>query len=100
MAFHKKSKKPPVLSKAEQEFVKKQLQIVKKLFKPIRGKFILQCIDGSKKDWIFTARYYTEDYIRADAEEFCQKLCSVSSKKWKVAGVEVLGRLDEQVEDE
>ncbi len=97
---YRKAKKPVILSKAEQEFVKKQLQIVKKLFKPIRGKFVLQCIDGSKKDWIFTARYYTEGDIRADAEEFCQKLCGVSKKKWKVADVEVLGRLDEQVEDE
>lgn len=97
---YRKTKKPVILSKAEQEFVKKQLQIVKKLFKPIRGKFILQCIDGSKKDWIFTARYYTEDDIRADAEEFCQKLCGVSKKKWKVTNVEILGRLDEQVEDE
>ena len=97
---YRKTKKLVVLRKAEQEFVKKQLQIVKKLFKPIRGKFVLQCIDGSKKDWVFTARYYTEGDIRADAEEFCQRLCSVSQKKWKVADVEVLGRLHEQVEDE
>ena len=97
---YRKTKKPVVLSKDEQEFIKKQLQIVKKFFKPIRGKFVLQCIDGSNKDWDFTARYYKEDDIKVDAEEFCQKLCGISKKKWKVVNIEVLGSLDEQIEDE
>ena len=97
---YRKVKRPVILSHAEQEFVKQQLQIVKKFFKPVRGKFTLQCVDGSKKDWIFTARYYTEDDIKSDAEEFCQRLCSTSKKKWKVVSVEVLGRLDEQAESE
>lgn len=97
---YRKTKKPVILSRAEQEFVKQQLQMVKKFFKPVRGKFTLQCVDGSKKNWIFTARYYTEDDIRSDAEGFCQRLCTTSKKKWKVVSTEVLGRLDEQSEDE
>lgn len=90
MAF-KKKKKPPVLSKADQEEIKTRLNASKRFFKPLRGEIIYKR-DGAEQDVVATARYYTEDDIEKDAETIVEKLNSLNNgKHWSVISWRVLG---------
>ena len=66
MAFQKK-KKPPVLSKEEQAYVQEKLNAYKKFYKPLKGEFIYKR-NGSSQEVVATARYYTKEDIKKDAE--------------------------------
>jgi len=90
MAF-KKKKKPPVLSKEDQEEIRERLNASKRFFKPLRGEIIYKR-DGSSQDVVATARYYTEEDIEADAKRIVDSLNSINNgKHWSVISWRVLG---------
>lgn len=87
----KKKKKPPVLSKADQEEIRTRLDASKRFFKPLRGEIIYKR-DGSMQDVVATARYYTEEDIKIDAESIVSKLNSLNNgKHWSIISWRVLG---------
>lgn len=83
MAFQKK-KKPRPLTKEEQAFVEEKLNAYKKFFKPLKGEFIYKR-DGSSQEVVATARYYTEEDIKKDAEATVARMNELDKgKHWSL----------------
>lgn len=96
MAFQKK-KKPPVLSREEQESIRKRLEDSKRFFKPVKGEFTFKN-DESSQEVVETGRYYLEEDIKKTAEERVAEMNKASSKHWSLISWRVLGR-EEMEED-
>lgn len=91
MAFQKK-KKPPVLSKEEQAYVQEKLNAYKKFFKPLKGEFIYKR-DGSSQEVVATARYYTEEDIKKDAEDTVERMNKLDKEKhWSLVSWRVVSK--------
>ena len=91
MAF-KKRKKPLVLSKEEQAHVQERLNACKKFFKPLKGEFIYKR-DGGLQEVVATARYYTEDDIKKDAEETVARMNSLGKgKHWSLVSWRIVSK--------
>ena len=91
MAFQKK-KKPPVLSKEEQAYVQEKLNAYKKFFKPLKGEFIYKR-DDCPQEVVATARYYTEEDIKKDAEDTVARMNGLDKgKHWSLLGWRVISK--------
>lgn len=91
MAF-KKKKKPPVLSREDQESIKERLEATKRFFKPLKGEFIYKK-DGSKQEVVETARYYKEEDIKKDAEETVARMNALDNgKHWILVSWRVVSK--------
>ena len=91
MAFQKR-KKPPVLSKEEQAYVQEKLNAYKKFFKPLKGEFIYKR-DDCPQEVVATARYYTEDDIKKDAEETVARMNKLDKgKHWSLLSWRVVSK--------
>lgn len=91
MAFQKR-KKPPVLSKEEQAYVQERLNAYKKFFKPLKGEFIYKR-DDCPQEVVATARYYTEDDIKKDAEETVARMNELDKgKHWSLLSWRVVSK--------
>lgn len=103
MAFYKKKKKPPVLSREEREDIQRRLEAQKKWFKPLRGKIVYKR-EGSTQEVIDTARYHTEEDLRKEAQTIIDLMNRLdASKKWVLVGCETIGsvaEIAESTEDE
>lgn len=99
MAFQKKSKKAPVLSKEEQAYVQEKLNAYKKFFKPLKGEFIYKR-DDCNQEVVATARYYTEEEIKKDAEDTVARMNTLDPEKhWSLISWRVVSK-DSQDEEE
>ena len=75
-----KPKKPVVLSPEERAYVQKKLEDYKnKFFKPIKGEFIYK-IEGFPEEIAATARYFTEEDLKNDAEETVARMNAKDKK--------------------
>jgi len=91
MAFQKK-KKPPVLSKEEQAYVQEKLNVYKKFFKPLKGEFVYKRDDCSQ-EVVATARYYTEEDIKKDAEDTVARMNELDKgKHWSLLSWRVISK--------
>ena len=91
MAFQKK-KKPRPLTKAEQAWIEEKLNASKKWHKPLKGKFVYKR-DGSTQEVVCTARYNTEEELRADAESAVARMNELDKgKHWTLLSCEIVGR--------
>lgn len=91
MTFQKK-KKPPVLSKEEQAYVQEKLNAYKKFFKSLKGEFIYKQ-DGCSQEVVATARYYTEEDIRKDAEDTIANMNKLDKEKhWSLVSWRVVSK--------
>ena len=100
MSFQKR-KKPPVLSKEEQAYVQEKLNDYKKFFKPFKGEFIYKRDDCSQ-EVVATARYYTEENIKKDAEDMVERMNKLDKDKhWSLVSWRVVSKSTiEEVEAE
>lgn len=89
----KPKKKPKPLSREEQVYVQEKLNAYKKFFKPLKGEIIYK-VEGSSQEVVATARYYTEDDIKKDAEEIVARMNELSKgeKKWVLVSAKSIGR--------
>lgn len=104
MAFQKK-KKPPVLSKEEQAYVQEKLNAYKKFYKPLKGEFIYKRV-GSSQEVVATARYYTEEDIKKDAEDTVAKMNKLDKEKhwtllsWRVVSKSTMEEAEEKRDED
>lgn len=100
MAFYKKKKKAPVLSKADREDIQRRLEAQKKLVKTLKGQIVYKR-EGSLQEVVDTARYYTEEDLKKEAQAIIDRMNSLDkAKKWMLVNYEIIGRAIEEAEDE
>lgn len=100
MAFYKKKKKAPVLSNADREDIQRRLEAQKKLVKTLKGQIVYKR-EGSLQEVVDTARYYTEEDLKKEAQAIIDRMNSLDkSKKWMLVNYEIIGRVVEEAEDE
>ena len=91
MAFQKK-KKPRPLTKAEQAWIEEKLNASKKWHKPLKGRFVYKR-DGSTQEVVCTARYNTEEELKADAESAVARMNELDKNHhWTLLSCEIVGR--------
>ena len=89
-----KPKKPVVLSPEERAYVQKKLEDYKKFFKPIKGEFIYK-IEDYPQEVVATARYYTEEDIKKDAENTIARMnANDKEHRWTLVSWRVVNKFE------
>jgi hypothetical protein len=72
--------------------VQEKLNAYKKFFKPLKGEFIYKR-DGSSQEIVATARYYTEEDIKKDAEDTVARMNKLDKEKhWSLVSWRVVSK--------
>lgn len=92
MAFQKKKKPKKIWTKQEQDWINEKLNASKRWHKPLKGKFVYKR-DGSTQEVVCTARYNTEEELKADAESAVARMNELDKNHhWTLLSCEIVGR--------
>ena len=100
MAYKDTKKKKYALTFEDKAYLQEKLNAHKKWDKPYKGEIVL-AFDGCPQEFVFKARYSTNEELASDAKARAESLSALDkSKKWKVVSAKLIGQAIDDEEKE